>query len=78
MSVDLGERPRTRDGSVGSSERGAQRGKTVDAPAGSSKGRRWEEEPTTPLECIDLGDPMHRYQPLVLDFLIQRIHFQGT
>jgi len=26
---------------------------------GSSNGRRWEE-PSTPLECIDLGDPIHR------------------
>ena len=27
-----------------------------------SHGRKWEEEPTTPLECIDLGDPIHRWE----------------
>ena len=32
---------------------------------GSSNGRRWEE-PSTPLECIDLGDPIHRFVLLTI------------
>jgi len=48
--------------SVGSSfeRRGEQRGNGQGRDGGSSNGRKWEQEPTTPLECIDLGDPIHR------------------
>ena len=42
-----------------SSERGHQGGNGHGRGGGISHGRKWEE-PTTPLECIDLGDPIHR------------------
>ena len=49
-----------------SSERGGhhhQRGNGFDGRdgGGASHGRKWEE-PSTPLECIDLGDPIHRWE----------------
>ena len=45
-----------------SSERGGhQRGNGHGRDGGASHGRKWEE-PTTPLECIDLGDPIHRWE----------------
>jgi len=74
LSVDLGDR--SRDGSLmggasavgsvvgglsvaSSTERGQQRGNGHGRGGGASHVRKWEE-PTTPLECIDLGDPIHR------------------
>ena len=77
LSVDLGDRSRDGSllgggsSAVGSVvgglsvERGGhhqQRGNGFDGRyGGGSHGRKWEE-PTTPLECIDLGDPIHRWE----------------
>ena len=60
--------------SVGSSFE--SRGNGQGREGGFSNGRKWKEEPTSPLECIDLGDPIHRWenqQNLILnyDFLKQ-------
>ena len=52
--------------SLGSSfeRRGGEQGNGSRRDGGAlSRERKWEEEPTTPLECIDLGDPIHRYRP---------------
>ena len=44
-----------------STERGHQGGNGHGRGGGILHGRKWEE-PTTPLECIDLGDPIHRWE----------------
>ena len=63
--------------SVGSSfeRRAEQRGNGQGRDGGSSNGRRWEQEPTTPLECIDLGDPIHRWENepnFILDYNLKQ------
>ena len=75
LSVDLGDGGASAVGSVfgglsiaSSVDRGRHQGRGQghgrghgrEGEGGSSNGRRWEE-PSTPLECIDLGDPIHRF-----------------
>ena len=74
LSVDLGDGGASAVGSVvgglsiaSSVDRGRHqgRGHGRERDGGSSNGRRWEE-PSTPLECIDLGDPIHRFVLLTI------------
>ena len=76
LSVDLGDGSVVGGLSIASSvDRGRHQGRGHghghslghgrEGEGGSSNGRRWEE-PSTPLECIDLGDPIHRFVLLTI------------